>query len=61
MFRAATVGIPDPIPEEDYPDFSDTMRDFLSQCFVVDPTKRATIEQLMNVIFSFLTDKSMIL
>jgi len=43
MFRAATIGVYDVIPDS----LSDECKDFLKRCLVIDPAKRATAEELL--------------
>lgn len=49
MFLAATVGLVDQIP----PEAGKKANDFISQCLVVDPAKRSTVDTLLQV-FHFL-------
>ena len=47
MYKVATKGLTNKIPD----DCSMEGRDFLEKCFQIDPKRRASAEELFEVIF----------
>lgn len=44
IYKIASSNEPPPLPDG----ISDSLRDFLSKCFVVDPAKRASVAELLQ-------------